>query len=202
MRTTFTAALCAVVASLALATGAQAKSVSGTNGGDRLSGTASADAIKAKGGNDRVTARGGDDRVNAGKGRDSVNAGGGDDVVQAQDGTKDVVRCGAGDDTAKLDAGDVIADATADDPDGSCEDVQQSGTQTESDSNPNQESAVRRPRLPRQGGGARLGRDAVLVPNRPQPAWPARSSSKVWPVMPWPQLWWSSSATSANPAAS
>ncbi len=88
MRTSLTAALCAVVASLALATGAQAKSVSGTNGGDRLSGTASADAIKAKGGNDRVQARGGDDRVNAGKGRDRVNAGGGDDVVQARDGSR------------------------------------------------------------------------------------------------------------------
>jgi Ca2+-binding RTX toxin-like protein len=135
MRTTLSAALCAVVASLALATGAQAKSVSGTDGGERLSGTASADAIKAKGGNDRVTARGGDDRVNAGKGRDRVNAGAGDDVVQAQDGAKDVVTCGAGDDTAKLDAGDTIADATADNPYGSCEDVQGSGTQDESDSN-------------------------------------------------------------------
>jgi len=87
-----------------------------------------------------VTARGGDDRVNAGKGRDSVNAGAGDDVVQAQDGTKDVVKCGAGDDTAKLDAGDTIADATADDPYGSCEDVQQSGTQNESESNSDRES--------------------------------------------------------------
>ncbi len=143
MRTSLTAALCAVVASLALATGAQAKSVSGTNGGDSLSGTSSADAIKAKGGNDRVQARGGDDRVNAGKGRDRVSAGGGDDVVQARDGSRDRVTCGAGDDTVKLDAGDVIADATADDANGSCEDVQRAGAQEESNATPDSQSDSR-----------------------------------------------------------
>ena len=135
MQATLTAALCVLVASLALATGAQAKSVSGTNGGDRLSGTSSADAIKAKGGNDRVQARGGDDRINAGKGRDRVNAGAGDDTVQAQDGSADRVTCGAGEDTVRLDAKD-----TADE---SCENVQQAGEQTESNSNPEQENSNR-----------------------------------------------------------
>ena len=41
--------------------------------------------------------------------------------------------CGAGDDAVKLDANDVIADATADDSNGSCEDVQRAGAQEESD---------------------------------------------------------------------
>ncbi len=153
MRISLTAGLCALVASLALATGAEARSVSGTNGGDRLSGTASADAIKARGGDDRVTARGGDDRVNAGRGRDSVNAGGGDDVIQAKDGAEDVVRCGAGDDTAKLDAGDVIADATAKDPDGSCEDVRA--------------QAPRRSRTPTPAGSRADGRDCPAKEEEP-----------------------------------
>jgi Ca2+-binding RTX toxin-like protein len=133
MRTSITAALCAVVACLALSGNAMAAQVAGTNGGDRLNGTSSDDSIKAKGGNDRVRARGGDDRVNAGRGRDKVNAGGGDDTVQARDGSKDAVVCGAGDDTVKLDAGDVIADATEDDSNGSCEDVQRTGAQPETD---------------------------------------------------------------------
>lgn len=118
MRTSLTAGLCAIAASLALATGAQAKSVSGTAGADRLSGTASADTIKGKGG---------DDRINPRKGRDRVSAGSGDDVVNARDGSADRVSCGAGDDTVRLDAKDTA--------DSSCEDVQQSGEPTESESN-------------------------------------------------------------------
>ncbi len=53
---------------------------------------------------------------------------------------KDKVVCGSGDDTAKLDATDVIADATADDPNGSCEDVQRTGAQSESDGDSNSRS--------------------------------------------------------------
>lgn len=121
MRTSLTAALCAVVASLALATGAQAKSMSGTAGADRLSGTASADSIKG---------RAGDDRINPRKGRDRVNAGSGDDTVNARDNSADKVTCGAGHDTVRLDAEDTA--------DSSCEDVRQSGEQTDSQSDPNQ----------------------------------------------------------------
>ena len=51
--------------------------------------------------------------------------------------------CGAGDDTVKLDAQDTIADATEENPDGSCEDVQQSGEQTDGESGDRQRRSGR-----------------------------------------------------------
>jgi Ca2+-binding RTX toxin-like protein len=152
MRTPLTAGLCGILASLAFAGSALAAEVDGTSGRDQLRGTQTADAIHAKAGNDRVRGRGGSDRINAGAGRDSVaggtgndriNGGGGDDtlagnagndVINAADGSADTVTCGAGTDVAKLDQDDVIADATAADPDGSCEKVVRPDSETNSDS--------------------------------------------------------------------
>ena len=57
-------------------------------------------------------------------------------MVQARDGARDRVTCGSGQDAVKLDADDVIADATADDANGSCEDVRRAGAQEESESSP------------------------------------------------------------------
>jgi Ca2+-binding RTX toxin-like protein len=164
MRKALTAALLAMVASLALSSSALAAQVNGTNGRDRLSGTGSADGIKAKAGNDRVSGRAGRDRIDAGRGNDRVTAGGGsdrvrggagadllagnagadvitggagsdvitggtgDDVIDARDGAVDTVTCGDGNDVAKLDVDDVIADATAENPNGSCETVLRGGT--------------------------------------------------------------------------
>src|SRR3954469_14197411 len=150
MRKTVTAAVFALVACLALSAVALGSSVHGTNGKDRIRGTNGKDRINARAGNDRVKARGGNDRVRGGSGRDRLNGGrgadhlagnagpdvitggpgpdtitggDGDDVIDARDGSVDTVTCGGGDDVAKLDADDVIGDATAENPDGSCETV-------------------------------------------------------------------------------
>jgi len=61
--------------------------------------------------------------VSRGSGSDVITGGDGDDVIDARDGAVDTVTCGAGEDVAKLDDDDVIADATADNPNGSCETV-------------------------------------------------------------------------------
>ncbi len=45
------------------------------------------------------------------------------DAIDARDGSVDTVTRGSGDDIAKLDADDVIADATSENPGGSCERV-------------------------------------------------------------------------------
>src|SRR5207244_7257425 len=52
---------------------------------------------------------------------DTLDGGAGDDVIHTRDGEVDTVTCGPGDDRAILDDVDVIADATAANPDGSCE---------------------------------------------------------------------------------
>ena len=55
---------------------------------------------------------------------DTLDAGPGNDRIVTRDGETDTVTCGEGErDRALLDAVDVIADATADDPLGSCERV-------------------------------------------------------------------------------
>ena len=52
---------------------------------------------------------------------DTLRGDDGDDVIRTRDGEQDVVNCGAGNDRAILDFKDVIEDATADNPNGSCE---------------------------------------------------------------------------------
>jgi Ca2+-binding RTX toxin-like protein len=52
---------------------------------------------------------------------DTLRGDDGDDVIRTRDGEQDVVNCGAGNDRAILDFKDVIEDATAENPNGSCE---------------------------------------------------------------------------------
>ena len=52
-----------------------------------------------------------------------IVAGYGDDTIRVADDSGDSVDCGDGNDTALLDTVDVIADATAENPNGSCETV-------------------------------------------------------------------------------
>jgi Ca2+-binding RTX toxin-like protein len=54
---------------------------------------------------------------------DTLDGGNGDDTFRTRDGEVDRITCGAGNDTALLDQVDVIADATAANPNGSCERV-------------------------------------------------------------------------------
>ena len=61
--------------------------------------------------------------ITGGTGSDVITGGDGNDKIDARDGAVDTVTCGAGDDVAKLDADDVIADATEENPNGSCERV-------------------------------------------------------------------------------
>lgn len=52
---------------------------------------------------------------------DTLDGGNGDDVLRTRDGEADRITCGAGVDRALLDHVDIIADATPDNPKGSCE---------------------------------------------------------------------------------
>jgi Ca2+-binding RTX toxin-like protein len=54
---------------------------------------------------------------------DTLDGGNGDDVFRTRDGEADRITCGAGTDRALLDTVDVITDATAANPNGSCEQV-------------------------------------------------------------------------------
>jgi Ca2+-binding RTX toxin-like protein len=130
----------------------------GTGSADAIQAKAGNDSVRARAGNDRINAGGGRDRVAGGSGSDRVSGGsgadalagdagadvitggsgsdvltGGDgnDVIDARDGAVDTVTCGAGEDLAKLDPQDVIADATADNPNGSCETVIRGGSATD-----------------------------------------------------------------------
>ena len=52
---------------------------------------------------------------------DTLHGGPGNDTFKTRDGEADVIDCGPGVDTALIDFKDVIADATAQNPNGSCE---------------------------------------------------------------------------------
>src|SRR5439155_9339389 len=54
---------------------------------------------------------------------DTLDGGPGNDTFRTRDGEVDRITCGDGDDTALLDQVDVITDATAANPNGSCERV-------------------------------------------------------------------------------
>ena len=88
MRTTVIGALLAA----ALAAGAPAATIVGTDRAERIAGTPRADLIVAGGGRDVVESRRGDDRV----------------AVQ-YDGARDIVRCGAGRDVVTADRIDAVA---------------------------------------------------------------------------------------------
>ncbi len=66
--------------------------------------------------------------ITGGAGSDVITGGDGNDKIDARDGAVDTVTCGAGTDVAKLDEDDVIADATEENPNGSCETVIRGGT--------------------------------------------------------------------------
>ena len=54
---------------------------------------------------------------------DTLDGGAGNDVFRTRDGEVDRITCGPGSDRALLDEVDVITDATAENPNGSCEQV-------------------------------------------------------------------------------
>jgi Ca2+-binding RTX toxin-like protein len=86
--------------------------------------------VFAQAGVDRIAGHLGDDNLWALiqsdvplEGVDRVDGGAGDDTIHTRDGEADEVTCGEGDDRALLDEVDVITDASAANPNGSCEEV-------------------------------------------------------------------------------
>jgi Ca2+-binding RTX toxin-like protein len=70
---------------------------------------------------------------------DTLHGDDGDDTFRTRDGEGDTIDCGAGNDTAILDYKDKIVDATASNPNGSCETVKRNkrnGDQSEEVVNP------------------------------------------------------------------
>ena len=70
---------------------------------------------------------------------DTLHGGEGNDTFKTRDGEADVIDCGPGVDTALLDFKDVIADATAQNPNGSCEVVNRQPRRSENERGPRQE---------------------------------------------------------------
>jgi dipeptidyl aminopeptidase/acylaminoacyl peptidase len=101
--------------------------IEGKNGNDDISGNDGSDTICAGPGFDLVSGNAHNDTLIGGPNRDRLDGGAGDDRILARDGEIDRVSCGPGDDTAILDQVDVIEDATAGQPNGSCETVQRQG---------------------------------------------------------------------------
>ena len=96
---------------------------------------------------------------------DTLHGGAGDDVFRTRDGEADTVDCGEGDDRAFLDKKDVISDATAENPNGSCEHVQRKRAVSASGSG--QERAEGRhgqTQAPRQGPQERRPLGILLHP--------------------------------------
>jgi Ca2+-binding RTX toxin-like protein len=86
-----------------------------------LVGGAGDDALRGGAGDD--TLLGDDEAGGANSGNDTLDGGPGNDTFRTRDGEADRITCGDGQDRALLDEVDVIADATAEKPNGSCEKV-------------------------------------------------------------------------------
>src|SRR5919199_531976 len=102
----------------------------GVQGNDWLNGGPGNDAISGDANDtgdrtsfDRIFGAGGDDTLRGGDSRDRIFGGAGNDTFHTRDGEVDRIVCGPGDDTALLDQVDVILDASAANPNGSCERV-------------------------------------------------------------------------------
>jgi Ca2+-binding RTX toxin-like protein len=67
---------------------------------------------------------------------DTLDGGPGDDTFHTRDGEVDKITCGDGNDTALLDTVDVITDATATNPNGSCEKVVRKAPRPKASSKP------------------------------------------------------------------
>lgn len=116
----------------------------GEDGNDRIVGGTGDDVQEGGAGNDVIFANPGVDTSRGGEGNDilwalarsdvqgpgvdqvgdTLDGGPGDDRFRTRDGEVDRITCGAGTDRADLDPVDVIADATAENPNGSCEHVE------------------------------------------------------------------------------
>jgi Ca2+-binding RTX toxin-like protein len=114
----------------------------GENGNDLMAGGTGNDTQNGGPGNDRIFANLGVDTTTGGDGNDdlwalargdvqgpndqtadTLDGGNGNDTFHTRDGEADRITCGEGKDTALLDNVDVITDATAANPNGSCEKV-------------------------------------------------------------------------------
>lgn len=125
-------AVVALACALAVAPGAVAKDIDGTEASETLTGTAQPDTIRGMAGGDKIEGRAGGDTLDGGsendilwggkggdlllpgKGIDSVDGGPGNDVVKLRrDGSRDLVQCRGGKDkvyVAGRDPGDVFID--------------------------------------------------------------------------------------------
>jgi Ca2+-binding RTX toxin-like protein len=101
------AAAAAVLALLATAPGAAARTIIGTPAGETLRGTRAADVIKGGGGNDRLEGRGSADRLDGGTGSDKLAGGPGADRLLGGGG-RDTLDGGPGDDRLDGGAGDDV----------------------------------------------------------------------------------------------
>ncbi len=96
----------------------------GGDGNDRIFANRGQDTTFGEGGNDDLWAMARGDVSGPGDtAADSLDGGAGNDRFHTRDGEADRITCGEGTDRAILDTVDVITDATAENPNGSCETV-------------------------------------------------------------------------------
>jgi Ca2+-binding RTX toxin-like protein len=136
----------------------------GENGNDKMSGGTGNDTQSGGSGNDLIFANLGEDTTSGGEGNDrlwalargdvhpgpngetdttadSLDGGPGNDSFHTRDGEADRVTCGDGNDVAFLDVVDVITDATAENPNGSCEKVVRKAPRAKEDHSENAQQA-------------------------------------------------------------
>lgn len=130
--------------------------LNGNRGADLISGGVGDDVSHGNRGPDRIAANRGADESFGGRGNDTLFAlaradvtgpgdvvgdtlhgEGGDDRLHTRDGEADKVDCGPGNDVAQLDVVDVIVDATAENPNGSCERVVRAAPKPQEDAEEN-----------------------------------------------------------------
>ncbi len=99
---------------------------------------------------------------------DRLDGGNGNDRFRTRDGEADVITCGEGNDRAILDTVDVISDATAENPNGSCERVERAEPKTKDDSEASDGDATPgTPKVTVKKGKGKGGRvDVVIIVRR------------------------------------
>jgi Ca2+-binding RTX toxin-like protein len=129
MKRTALVLVLAMVATMAIASVAYAKTFVGTNKADTIFGTSAKDVMYGLNGSDRLGGKGaadqlyggrgphhligngGNDYLNGGRGNDWLVGNGGNDRIEAADGIKDfLIDCGLGEDQVSADEGDIVAD--------------------------------------------------------------------------------------------
>ncbi len=154
-------------------------------GNDHGTGGSGNDTINGGFGNDKILANAGADVISGGDGNDDlwalarvdaetdgsttvdrVDGGAGNDRIHTRDGEADQITCGDGKDIAWLDTVDVITDATAENPNGSCDVVQRAVPKPKKEQEASGDATPKVPTVTVKRGHGKHGGRVVVIANR------------------------------------